>query len=105
MLGYMFPHLSHGLTDSDVIVEKLTVSSCLPLGECRKFLRDGVEETNDDTNWGSLHVVAELIDGSSVGNSVMAIELHFFPDGEKDRGNHEDRGPVLQSVSAVYAGV
>ena len=105
MFGDMFSHFSHGLTDGDVVVEKLTVSSGLPFSEGRKLLGDGVEETDNDTNWGGLHVVAELVYGGLVGDTVMAVELHLFPDGEENGGDHEDRRPILQSVSAVDARV
>lgn len=105
MLGNMFPHFSHGLTDGDVVVEKLAVSSSLPFGEGGKLLRDSMEETDDDADRSCLHVVAELGDSSGVGYTVMAIKLHLFPDSEEDGGDHEDRRPVLQTITAVHTGV
>jgi len=105
MLCDMFPHFGHSLTDGDIVVEELTVSSRLPFREGRELLGDGVEETNNDTDGGCLHVVAELVDSSSVGDSVVAIELHLFPDGEKDGGDHEYGGPVLEPIAAIHARV
>lgn len=103
MLGDMFPHFRHRLTDGNVVVEKLAMPPCFPLSEGRKLLRDGVEETDNDTNWSCFHVIAELVNGRSIRDTVMAVKLHLFPDGEEDRGDHENRGPVLQSVTTVDA--
>lgn len=105
MLGHMFPHFGHRITHCNVVVEELSVSAGIPIREGWKLLRDGVEETNDDTNGGGLHVGTEFVDGSSVWNPVMAIELHLFPNSKENGGNHEDGGPVLESIAAVYAGV
>jgi len=105
MLDHMILHFRHGITDSDIVVEELTMSSCIPFSERGKLLGDGVEETNDDTDWGSFHVVAELVNSSRIGNTVVAIELHLFPDSKEDGGKHEDRGPVFEPVTTVHAGV
>jgi len=105
MLDNMILHFRHGITDSDVVVEELTMSSCIPFGERGKLLGDGVEETNNDTNWSGFHVIAELINSSRIRNAVVAIKLHFFPDSKEDGGKHEDRGPVLEPVTTVHAGV
>lgn len=105
MLGDMFPHFSHGLADGNVIVQELTVSSSLPLGESRQLLGDGVEEADDNTNGSRLHVIAELVHGRSVRDAVVAVELHLLPDSEEDGGDHKDRRPVLQTVATVDARV
>jgi len=105
MLCHMIPHFSHGITNSDVVVEELTMSSCLPLSECWKLLGDGVEKTNNHTDRSGLHIVTELVDDSRIGNTVVAVELHLLPDGKKNRSEHEDRRPVLEPVTAVYTGV
>ena len=61
----------------------------IPFTECRELLGDGLEETNDDTNWGRLHVIAELVDGGSVLEdvSVDAIMTLEFNLQERDSGN------------------
>ena len=105
MLGYVSSHFSHRLADCNVVVEKLTMSASVPIGESRKFLAYGVEETHNDTNWSGLHIAAELVDSSSVGYTVVAVELHLFPNSKEDGGNHKNRWPVLQSVATVDAGV
>jgi len=105
MLRNMLFHFSHGFAYSDVVVQELTVSSSIPFSEGRKLLGDGVEETNNDTHWCGLHVATELVDSSGVRNTVVAVELHFFPDGKEDGGEHENCGPVLESVTTVHTGV
>jgi len=62
VLGNMFPHLRHSLANSDIIIEQLTVSPSLPLRESRQFLRNSMEQPNNNSNWGCLHIVTELID-------------------------------------------
>ena len=81
------------------------MSSGLPLSESRQLLGDGMEETDDDTDGSGLHIVAELVDGSGVWNTVTRIELHLFPDSQENGGEHEDRGPVLEPITTVHAGV
>jgi len=105
MLCDMSPHFSHGFTDSDIVIKKLAMSSSVPFGERGKLLRNGVEEADDDSYRCGLHVIAELVDGSWIGYTVMAIKLHLLPNSEKDGGKHEDRGPVLKSIAAVDTGV
>lgn len=101
----MILHFGHGITNCDIVVEELAMTSGIPFSEGRKFLRDGVEEANDDTHGSGFHVVAELVHRSLIRDTVMAIELHLFPDGKEDGGEHEDGGPVLETVTAVNAGV
>lgn len=105
MLDHMILHFRHGITDRHVVVEELSMAPGIPFGERGELLRDSVEEANDDSNWCGFHVIAELVDRGLVGHAVMAIELHLFPDSQQDGGEHEDRGPVLESVAAVHAGV
>ena len=105
MLDHMILHFGHGVADGDVVVQQLPVAASIPLGEGRKLLGDGVEETDDDADRCCLHVVAELVDGGLVRNAVVAVELHLFPDSKQDGGEHEDCGPVLESVTAVHARV
>lgn len=38
MLSHMILHFGHGITDSDVIVEKLAMPSCIPFSEGRQLL-------------------------------------------------------------------
>ena len=71
------------------------MSPGLPLRKGGELLRDGVEQANDDTNWRRLHVGAELVDGSGVWYTIVAVELHLLPYREKDGGKHEDCWPVL----------
>lgn len=105
MLGDMFPHLGHGITDCDVVVEELAVSSSIPVGEGRELLRDGVEESDNNTNGCCFHIRAEFIDSGRIRNTIMAIELHLFPDSEKNGRQHEDGRPVLETVATVNTGV
>ena len=47
----------------------------VPLGESRELLRDGREETNDDTDGNGLHVVAEFLDGALILNITRQSEI------------------------------
>jgi len=105
MLYHMILHFRHGITDGDIIVEELAMTSCVPFGEGRKLLGDGVEEANDHTHGSGFHVVAELVHCSLIGDTVVAVELHLFPDGKEDGCKHEDCRPVLETITAVDAGV
>lgn len=97
----MLSHFSHSLADGDVVVKKVAVLAGVPVGEGRELLGDGVEETNNDSNRGCLHVGAELVHSDGVGDTVVAVELHLLPHGEQDGGNHEDGRPVLHLLTAV----
>lgn len=105
MLDHMILHFCHGITDRGVVVEELPVPSCIPFGEGRKLLGDGVEETDNDTHWSSFHVTAELVNRSLIRHTVVAVELHLFPDSKEDGGKHEDSWPILEAITAVHAGV
>ena len=93
--------LSQSVTDSRVGAEELVVLSSVPLLKTRQLGGDGLEEANDDTDRRGLHVIAELVDGLLIRDTVVAVELHLLPDGEKNGSQHEDRGPVLELVTGV----
>ena len=73
----------------------------IPFQERGELLRDGLEEANDNTDWSSLHVVAEFLDDSIVWYTVVAVELHTFPDAQQNRGENEDSRPILELVATV----
>jgi hypothetical protein len=62
----MLPDFGHGVAHIRVGVEEMMVLVGLPVGESGEFLRDGLEETYNDTDRRGLHVIAELLDRSSV---------------------------------------
>lgn len=66
MFGDVLLNFSHGIANVGVGVENLMVLLGVPVGEGWKFLGNGLEKTNNDTNWSALHVVAELVNGSRV---------------------------------------
>lgn len=105
MLEDVLPDFGHGLAHCNVVVEQLTVARAVPVGKGRQLLGDGVEQSGDDANRGRLHVAAELLDCDGVRDSVVAVKLHLFPDGEQDTGEHEDGRPVLEAVATVDTGV
>lgn len=97
--------LSHGLTNGRVVVEQLAVASGIPLSESGQLLRNSVEQADDDADRNGLHVGAELVDRDGIRHTVVAIELHLLPDGQENGRQHEDGGPVLETISAVHARV
>lgn len=101
MLDDMLPHFGHGITDRSIVVKQVAVLTGVPVGEGGKLLRDGVEETHNNTNRGGFHVAAELVHRHRVRDTVVAVELHLFPHGEENRGQEEDGGPVLHLLAAV----
>jgi hypothetical protein len=94
-------NLGHGIADSRVRVEQVVVFPRIPLSEGGELLGDGREETNNDTNRCALHLAAELVDGTKVRDTVVAVELNQLPDCEEDSSEHEDGRPVLQLVATV----
>jgi len=48
----------------------------VPFNERWQLLGNSLEETNYNANGGGLHIVAELIHGSVVRDTVVAVELH-----------------------------
>ena len=105
MLNDVLPHFGHGLTDGHVVVENVSVLLSIPVDEVGELLGNGVEEANDNTDRCRFHVLAELVDRNRIGHAVVAVELHLLPDGKKNGRQHEDGGPVLQPLSAIYTGV
>jgi hypothetical protein len=62
----MSSHFRHCIAYGKVDVKELTVSSGIPFGESREFLRDCMEEADDHSNGGSFHIVTELVDGNRI---------------------------------------
>ena len=62
----MSSHFRHCIAYGKVVVKELTVSSGVPFGEGREFLRDCMEEADDYSNGCSFHIATELVDGNRI---------------------------------------
>lgn len=62
----MVANFSHCLTYVKVRIEKLVVLAGVPIRESRELLGNGLEETNNDTNRGGFHIVAEFVHGRDI---------------------------------------
>lgn len=74
--------LGQRIADSWVGAKNVVVLGSVPLLEAGQLGGDGLEEADDDTDWGGLHVITELVDSLLIRNAVVAVELHLFPDGQ-----------------------
>lgn len=93
----MLANLGHGVANIWIRKQQVVVLLCFPIGESGEFLRNCLEQTNDDSDRDILHVIAELLHSSRIlprcqyfnlskqcliathRCAVMAVELHFFP--------------------------
>lgn len=66
VLGDVLPDFGHGVADVGVGVEDVMVLLGVPVGESGELLGDRLEEANNDTHWSALHVMAELLNSSSI---------------------------------------
>lgn len=72
MLRNMLADLGHRVTNVGVGVEQMVMLLCFPVGERREFLRDRLEQAHDDTNRRGLHIIAELVDSTSILEESVA---------------------------------
>lgn len=76
MLLDVLAHFCHRVADIGVGVEELVVLLRIPFGEWRQFLGDSLEESDNDSHRGGLHVGTELVDGSMV-LLMVSMAMHY----------------------------
>ena len=100
---YVVANLRHCVADIGIGGQQVMMLARIPLHERGQLLGDGLEQSNDHPDRCCLHVAAELVDGGSVGYTVVAIKLYALPNGKKYGCEDEDRGSILELVAAVDA--
>jgi hypothetical protein len=66
VLSDMLAHFGHGVAHVNIGVQQMVVLVRFPVREWRKLLRDGLEETNNNTNGSGLHIIAKFFSSSSI---------------------------------------
>ena len=62
----MFPYFGQRVTGRRVRIQGRMVLVCIPFLERWELLRDSLEETDNHANRSRLHVIAELVNDSSI---------------------------------------
>lgn len=117
MANDMILDLIHCNHHSRIIVEQMVMFPRIPFTEGWQLLGNSLEQTDDNTNRGGLHVIAKLVDYGSVlkksvkmrdpgqkktyRNTVVTVKQHHLPDRKKNRCKQEYRRPVFEFVFTV----
>ena len=87
MLLHVLADLGHRVANIRVRLEQVVMFLRLPFGEGRQFLRDRLEQADNNPNWSGLHVLAKLLHRSGILDRVSPQHCSLREANLQEPGN------------------